>query len=162
MPSIRRIHKQVNRVYWELIQVAWIQVDKLGLGQRNWLHFNLPYQALCAPLVTPSSPHPVCLPLRCVFQCNSWAITQLSTGKYPWWFLMSGKSLPAHTYSTHEKSTVLETTRYFAVLDADSSIYTVSHCAVTQVYVYFVHFPLEVKWLSLTSLPHGCISGFCH
>lgn len=61
--------------------------------------------------------HPVCIPLRCVFHCSSWAITQLQTCKYRQWILMKSMSLPGLG---------LKRTCCFASTAADSVVCTVA------------------------------------
>lgn len=68
------IHEQVNRVSHELIQVAWIQMTSWVLARRTCSTLTCQAGAFFFParsIFSSFTLHPVCLPLRCVFQCSS-------------------------------------------------------------------------------------------
>lgn len=133
-----RTREQVNRVSCELIQVAWIQGTSWVLAKttRSTSTCGVVF-FFFFPLSSSFTPHPVCLPLRRVFQCSSWAIIQLQTCKYQCWFLMRSKSLPARGLG---ERLGLNSSHRFASTDADSPVCTASYCAVIWTDVYFVQY----------------------
>lgn len=130
------IHEQVNQVSHELIQVAWIQTTSWLFAKSTW----------CPPLPhTPNSifssftPHPVCLPLWCVFQCSSWAITQLQTCKYQQWGLMRTSH---YLYVDWEMGYML-----LGLLRVLFTLYYT--CSVILPTVYLVQYIFQWAWVAL-------------
>lgn len=153
---ICRIREQVNQVSHELIQRVWIQGTSWALAKRIYAPLQ-PAELGCFSFSFFSSftPHPVCLPLRCVFQCSSWAIIRLQTCKYRRRIVMTSKSLPACGPG-------LKTTCSFASMATDNSVCAASHCAVTVYFVQYIFHRGEVAlWRSNATsmhLPHSAIS----
>lgn len=65
------IHEQVNQVSCDLIQVAWIQMTSWVPARRACSTSTCQAGVSPPPIFSSFTPHPVCLPLRCVFQCSS-------------------------------------------------------------------------------------------